>query len=80
MTRIFSFGFGHHMGPDQVSLANHYTVVSGKDRQEIFEKMAERRNMIWATDYATKEQAGVDRFNLIEIAFEDLLPQEGPTH
>lgn len=77
----FTFGFGHWMakGHDPVSLASCYTIVEAEDERQARDKMYEHRGNKWAFCYDSAEKAGVERFNLKLVPFDEVSPQPGET-
>lgn len=75
----FTFGFGQHMGTSQISLRGCYTIIRDWTFNGALKTMVERRGNKWASDYGSAEEAGVDRYGLTFIPFNEVLPQEGPT-
>ena len=63
---IFTFGFGHVHPHTGERLANTFIRVSGED-EEAREKMYARFGRKWAFQYATEEQAGVEKYHLREL-------------
>jgi len=74
----YSFGFGHHHGPDKIPLRNCYTVVEAESYEEARAKMFEKRGPIWAFDYRSEEACGVVRFRMGFVPFDELQHQQGP--
>ena len=57
---IFTFGQGH-------TLANCYVVIKADDANSARNKMFSVYGTLWAFQYASTADAGVDRFNLKEV-------------
>lgn len=73
MDWIFTFGFGHTHPQTGESLAHCYVRVPG-DGAEARDKMIAAFGRKWAFQYASAEQAGVDRFELREIPMPEATP------
>jgi hypothetical protein len=63
---IFTFGSGHVHPETGERLANCYVRVPG-DINSARAAMVERFGLKWAFQYATPEEAGVERYGLREI-------------
>lgn len=74
----FTFGSNHY-DADGRSLGNAVCVVEGTFG-EAREKMVEARGDVWAFQYKTAEQAGVERFGLRFRALEDIALVEGNSY
>jgi hypothetical protein len=74
----FSFGFGHHYGPNKIPLANCYTIVEAASYEKARDMMFEKRGPVWASDYESAGACGVDRFRLRFVPFDWLQRQQGP--
>lgn len=72
---IFTFGSGHN-DPNHSSLINFYTVIEAPTYSAAREKMWEKRGPKWSFEYETEEEAGVERWNLTLIPFEELGAQQ----
>lgn len=60
MKQVFTFGCGQvHDGK--------YIVISGKSKAGCRKKMFDMFGQKWAFQYNNKEDAGVERFNLVEL-------------
>lgn len=67
-TYIFTFG-SNHVTADGMSLGGCYVEIEGT-YGEARQKLVEARGPKWAFQYNTKEEAGVDRFNLMKVSLE----------
>lgn len=74
-----TFGSGHHHGPTKRRLGRHYTTILATGMGVATAIMQLRRGAYWSHVYKDAKAAGVTRFGLIYIPFDELLPQEGPT-
>ena len=60
MKQVFTFGFGQkHEGK--------YVVISGKSKADCRKRMFDMFGQKWSSQYDSKEDAGVDEFNLVEL-------------
>lgn len=75
----FTFGMGHHHGPEKKRLGRHYTTIKATSMGVATAIMQLRRGPCWSHCYPDAKAAGVTRFALKLILFDDLLPQEGRT-
>jgi hypothetical protein len=74
----FTFGSGHHMGPEKKRLSNCYTIVEATSHEMARSMMVDKRGGLrWASPYTTADGAGVDEFGLVHIPFEEVQRQEG---
>jgi hypothetical protein len=75
---VVTFGSNHEHPVSGLNLGHHYVVVTGRDYEDCRRQTIERFGNRWAFDYAdgpvldgvyrsAEDQAGVDRFELIEI-------------
>jgi len=71
---VFTFGTDH-VTDTGMSLFGYYTVIDG-DYEQARKQMFEARGPKWAFQYETEEEAGVERFNLEFIPFEDIVLSE----
>lgn len=62
---IFTFGF--EQTHNDVLMANKFVAVEAESPGEAREIMASFFGMNWAFQYNSRLEAGVDRFNLIEV-------------
>lgn len=58
--RVFTFGFGH-------ANAGRYVVVSAPTAEECREHMLQRYGNQWAFEYRDEDEAGVERWGLVEL-------------
>jgi JAB domain-containing protein similar to deubiquitination enzymes len=72
MEFICTFGFGHLHPVTKKSLGNHYIVVNAEDEVEAHKVMYRRFGQKWAFCYKSREDAGVDRFDLVELVDDQL--------
>lgn len=74
----FTFGFGqHHAGG---SLSGHYTIIKAETDNDARAIMHKRRGNKWASSYPSRERAGVDKYNLTFIDFNEVTQQNGETY
>jgi hypothetical protein len=64
---IFTFGFGHSCPRCGRSLANCYTEIESYGAVGPIKRMFDLFGQNWSIPYATKEDAGVERFGLKRI-------------
>lgn len=72
---VFTFGYGHTHPATGESLANHFTRIRGTftgARAKMFSLFGSK----WSHQYATPEDAGVDRWAMIELKRADW-PEKG---
>lgn len=67
VTRIFTFGSGQSHPVTGESLADHYVAITAESAAACRAEMLNRFGRDWAFEYPTRERAGVDRYNLIEL-------------
>lgn len=67
-TYIFTFGT-NHVTADGMSLGNFYVEIDGT-YGEARQKLVEARGPKWAFQYNNKDEAGVDRFNLMKVSLD----------
>lgn len=67
VTHIFTFGHGHTHPVTGKSLADHYVAITAESSTLCRAEMLNRFGRNWAFEYPTRERAGVDRYNLIEL-------------
>lgn len=72
MEFICTFGFGHIHPVTKESLGNNYIVVNAEDEVEAHEIMYGRFGQKWSFCYRSREEAGVDQFNLVELVDDHL--------
>ena len=75
MTWIFTFGYGQHDPRTGRELDDRFVRVEADGYYQARARMLERFGDPngagnWAFDYETEEDAGVDRYRIIEIDFE----------
>ena len=63
---IFTFGFGHHCRCG-ARLANMYVRVEAENYEQARKTMVAEWRTKWAFQYESKEEAGVEKFNLREV-------------
>lgn len=67
----FTFGSGH-CDAHGASLGNAVAVVEAESEGEARKKMFEARGGAWFTSYTSAEEAGVQRFGLVELSLEEV--------
>ena len=72
MTHKYYFTFGHGHYDNGVHLLGSYTWVAAETENEARHLMIQRRGNKWCTSYVSELDAGVERFGLKYIAFEEL--------
>lgn len=81
-TYFFTFGQAHKDRAGN-SLANCYTTIEAEHRDEARQIMFSRYGRQWAFQYQSAETAGVYKYNLKHIDFEELSvrgPEESDDH
>ena len=71
---IFTFGFGHELAGEP--LRNRFVRIWGS-HAEARAKMVRRFGQKWAFQYASEDEAGVDRYNLREISLDGIAQAVG---
>lgn len=60
-SQVFTFGMGHPL------FKNHYIVIRADTKEECRNIMQSTFGSKWAFQYDTKEDAGVDRWDMKEV-------------
>lgn len=68
----FTYG-SNHITEDGFSLGNFYTKIPAESYGEAREKMFLARGDVWAFQYPSAEEAGVERFRLMEAPLEKVV-------
>lgn len=68
---IFTFGFDHKHPDSGRRLSGCYTVVEGEDAEDARNKMMAKFGTKWAFQYVNRQQAGVKKYNLQQVQFND---------
>lgn len=71
MKRYFTFGYGHRNPKTGQSLHKHYVVIEGVTIEHCRLVMLLHFDKAWAMEYATSEDAGIERWGLVELPKEE---------
>lgn len=74
----FTFGSGH-FDDNNDNLGNSYTIIRATSIELASSIMSQKRGNKWSHSYKSAEDAGVERWGLVHIPFDQLTPQNGPT-
>lgn len=80
-TFYFTFGSGQYdiIGGQPRALNRSFTTIEAEDFNRARAQMFERRGPKFCTHYDSAEEAGVERWGLMYIPFDEITSQPGPT-
>lgn len=73
---VFTFGSGHHHGPEKESLNRCYTTIWADSEAKARVTMHQKRQDKWSFCYHPDK---ICTSGMIYVSFNDLKPQDGPT-
>lgn len=78
MEHIFTFGGGHTHPVTGIRLENRFVVMKDMTAEEARVEMFMRFGKKWGFQYTSRQDAEVERFELIELKKEDWPPLKAP--